>query len=68
MTVDRLGLSARTVNLLRRGGVHTVGELLGHTPSDLTDLRSFGDQALGEVQTALFGHGLSLLPNPSRSA
>jgi DNA-directed RNA polymerase subunit alpha len=49
MLVERLEISSRTVNCLKRAGIHKVGEILERTQSDLLKLRNFGDKSLEEL-------------------
>ena len=47
--VERLELSSRTLNCLKRAGIHKVGEILERTQADLLKLRNFGDKSLEEL-------------------
>lgn len=58
--LDDLGLSTRSYNALRRGGISTLGELVKHTDADLLDLRWFGIGSLAEVSNMLAMRGRSL--------
>jgi DNA-directed RNA polymerase subunit alpha len=49
LLVERLELSSRTVNCLKRAGIHKVGEILERTQADLLKLRNFGDKSLEEL-------------------
>lgn len=60
MPLEQLGLSVRTVNSLRRGGITKVGELLEKSKEDLLGLRSFGQKSLEEIWERL--EALDLLP------
>ncbi len=53
MSLEQLGLSARTFNSLRRSGITKVGELLEKSDADLLGLRSFGQKSLDEVKGRL---------------
>ena len=53
MSLEQLGLSARTFNALRRSGITKVGELLEKSDADLVGLRSFGQKSLDEVKGRL---------------
>ncbi|HEX77283.1 MAG TPA: DNA-directed RNA polymerase subunit alpha [Dehalococcoidia bacterium] len=59
--VEELGLSTRTLNCLRRGGISTVGQLLERSEAELFALRSFGQKAKAEVQERLEALGLGAL-------
>ena len=51
--LDMLGLSTRTFNVLKNGGVTTVGHILKMTRSDLLAIKSFGEKSYGELQDRL---------------
>ena len=51
--LEDLGLSVRTLNCLRRGGLHTVGDVLGKTREEIRSLRHFGPRCMDELQSAL---------------
>ena len=60
MPVEQLNLSVRTMNCLRRGGVNTVGQLIGKTENELLALRNFGNKSMVELEERLGEMGLSL--------
>ena len=62
MPVEQFDLSVRTMNALRRGGITTVGELIGKGEKGLLSLRSFGQKSRQEVEARLNELGLSLTP------
>ena len=62
MPVEQLDLSVRTMNCLRRGGIATVGELIGKKAKDLLQLRNFGQKSFREIEDKLKELGLSLAP------
>ena len=62
MPVEQLDLSVRTMNCLRRGGIATVGELIGKKAKDLLQLRNFGQKSFREIEDKLNELGLSLAP------
>ena len=55
----------RSYNCLKREGVHTVGELVARTESDLLDIRNFGQKSIDEVKIKLHQLGLSLKDSPA---
>ena len=63
--IEQLGLRVRSLNALRRAGIHTFEELVTKTDLDLMGLKNFGETSLNDVTTCLGRFGLSLL---SRSA
>ena len=50
LPIDDLDLTVRSYNCLKREGVHTVGELVARTESDLLDIRNFGQKSIDEVK------------------
>jgi DNA-directed RNA polymerase subunit alpha len=53
MSLDSLGLSARTLNCLKRDGLNIVGEVLEKGKEDLLNIRNFGEKSLEELNEAL---------------
>ncbi|MBI4233484.1 MAG: DNA-directed RNA polymerase subunit alpha [Chloroflexi bacterium] len=49
LPVERLELSSRTLNCLKRAGINKVGEILERTQEDLKKIRNFGDKSLEEL-------------------
>jgi DNA-directed RNA polymerase subunit alpha len=62
MPVEKLDLSVRTMNCLRRSNISTVGELIGKGPKELLKLRNFGQKSYQEIEERLASIGLSLTP------
>ncbi|MBI4181139.1 MAG: DNA-directed RNA polymerase subunit alpha [Chloroflexi bacterium] len=62
LPVEQLNLSVRTLNCLRRGGIATLGELLGKQEKELMELRNFGQKSKREIVEHLEEMGLSLAP------
>ncbi len=60
MLVEQLNLSVRTMNCLRRGGIDTVGQLIGKAEKELLGLRNFGRKSMNELEERLNEMGLSL--------
>lgn len=60
MPVERLELSTRTLNCLRRGGISKVGELLERTVEQLKQIRNFGDRSYEEVIAQLTKKGIPI--------
>ncbi|MCI0790252.1 MAG: DNA-directed RNA polymerase subunit alpha [Chloroflexi bacterium] len=60
VTVERLDLSSRTLNCLKRAGINKVGEVLEMSKAELLRIRNFGDKSY----TELFDHlrEMDLLP------
>ena len=53
MSIEELGLSARTANALVNNEIHTVRDLISLSDSDLKELKGFGTKALDEVKEKL---------------
>jgi len=47
--VERLELSSRTLNCLKRAGINRVGEVLEMTKPELLRIRNFGDKSYAEL-------------------
>ena len=60
MPIEDLDLSERPRNCLKRGQVHTIGELLTHSEEDLMNITNFGQKSLDEIKQKLDERGLSL--------
>ena len=58
MPVESLGLSARTLNCLKRASIHKVGEILDRTRAELLRIRNFGDRSLEELDEKLAAVGI----------
>lgn len=58
MPVEQLGLSARTLNCLKRAGINRVGEVLALPKSDLLKIRNFGEKSLDELYQRLAEEGI----------
>ena len=58
--VDGLGLSARTLNCLKRAKLNRVGEILEKDKSELMQIRNFGQKSMDELFDKL--KELNLLP------
>ncbi|MFW6195359.1 MAG: DNA-directed RNA polymerase subunit alpha [Chloroflexota bacterium] len=55
--VESLDLSARTLNCLKRAGIHRVGEVLEMPKRDLLRIRNFGQKSLDELYDQLAAKG-----------
>lgn len=62
MLIENLGLSARTLNCLKRASINKVGEVLETSREELLAIRNFGEKSLTELHEALDSKGL--LPSP----
>jgi DNA-directed RNA polymerase subunit alpha len=59
MPVEKLDLSVRAMNCLRRSGINTVGELVSLGEKELLSLRNFGQKSRQEVEEKLQTLGLT---------
>lgn len=50
-------LTVRTRNVLKRGGLNTIGDVLNCTPTDLKWLRNMGKHSLEEIQERFGKYG-----------
>jgi DNA-directed RNA polymerase subunit alpha len=66
--VESLDLSARTLNCLKRAGVHRVGEVLKMPKRDLLRIRNFGQKSLDELYERLEEKGFWSPDPPADSA
>lgn len=57
LPLEKLEFSVRTYNCLKRGGIHTLGQLLEKSEEELMNLRHFGEKSRQEVQEKLQGMG-----------
>lgn len=58
--VERLDLSSRTLNCLKRAGIDNAGEILEMKKSQLLQIRNFGERSLAELYGRL--RDMDLLP------
>ena len=58
--VERLDLSSRTLNCLKRASIDKVGEILAMKRADLLQIRNFGERSLNELYDRL--RELDMLP------
>ena len=59
MPIERLDLSSRTLNCLKRAKLDRVGQVLELTSDDLLNIRNFGQKSLEELQGKLAELGVS---------
>ena len=62
MPVDKMDLSVRTMNCLRRGGIETVGQIVSKGEKGLMAFRNFGQKSRQELEERLGEMGLSITP------
>ena len=55
--IDRLELSPRTLNCLKRAHITKVGEILEMSDDDLLKIRNFGEKSLNELKEKLGARG-----------
>ena len=57
--IEKLELSPRTLNCLKRAQINRVGEVLEMSDDDLLKIRNFGEKSLLELQEKLVEHGIT---------
>jgi hypothetical protein len=57
--IEKLELSPRTLNCLKRAQINRVGEVLEMSDDDLLKIRNFGEKSLVELQEKLVEHGIT---------
>jgi DNA-directed RNA polymerase subunit alpha len=60
--IERLDLSPRTLNCLKRAHITKVGEVLEMSDDDLLKIRNFGDKSLEELRQKLAERGITASP------
>jgi DNA-directed RNA polymerase subunit alpha len=60
--IERLDLSPRTLNCLKRAHITKVGEVLEMSDDDLLKIRNFGDKSLEELRQKLAERGITAYP------
>ncbi|MBI4201409.1 MAG: DNA-directed RNA polymerase subunit alpha [Chloroflexi bacterium] len=58
MPIEKLSLSARTLNCLKRSNINKVGEVMEKTREELLTIRNFGEKSLRELYQILHSMGL----------
>lgn len=56
--IEKLDLSPRTLNCLKRSHISKVGEVLELSDDDLLKIRNFGEKSLVELREKLSEHGV----------
>ena len=65
LPIDRLELSPRTLNCLKRAHITKVGEILELADDDLLKIRNFGEKSLVELREKLAERGIGALSDSS---
>ena len=63
LPIENLGLSARTLNCLKRAGINKVGEVLEKPKEELLNIRNFGEKSLTELYEELTAKGIMPIPS-----
>ena len=63
--IERLELSARTLNCLKRARIDRVGEVLEMSDEELLKIRNFGEKSLEELRTKLAERGAAAAGSPA---
>ena len=58
MPIEKLDLSARTLNCLKRAKINKVGEAMEKSRDELLKIKNFGEKSLTELYERLEAHGL----------
>ena len=66
--IEKLELSPRTLNCLKRSHISKVGEVLEMSDDELLKIRNFGDKSLVELKEKLAEHGVTDLSDPVEAA
>lgn len=66
--IEKLELSPRTLNCLKRSHISKVGEVLEMSDEELLKIRNFGDKSLVELKEKLIEHGITDMPGASAGA
>ena len=61
--IEKLELSPRTLNCLKRSHISKVGEVLEMSDDELLKIRNFGEKSLVELREKLAEHGVTGLPD-----
>ena len=59
LTIDKLELSARTLNCLKRANLETISEIIKKEKQEYMTLRNFGVKSLNELEDKLISLGLN---------
>ena len=68
MPIERLDLSSRTLNCLKRAKLDRVGQVLDLSSDDLLNIRNFGQKSLEELQAKLAELGVASPAAPETSS
>jgi hypothetical protein len=60
--IEKLELSPRTLNCLKRSHISKVGEVLEMSDEDLLKIRNFGEKSMDELKEKLIEHGVTKIP------
>ena len=66
--IEKLELSPRTLNCLKRSHISKVGEVLEMSDEELLKIRNFGDKSLDELKEKLAEHGITTMPGRAAGA
>jgi DNA-directed RNA polymerase subunit alpha len=66
--IEKLELSPRTLNCLKRSHISKVGEVLEMSDDELLKIRNFGEKSLDELKEKLIEHGITIMPGSARGA
>ena len=66
--IEKLELSPRTLNCLKRSHISKVGEVLEMSDDELLKIRNFGEKSLVELKEKLVEHGITDMPGSAAEA
>ena len=66
--IEKLDLSPRTLNCLKRAQINRVGEVLEMSDEDLLKIRNFGEKSLVELREKLAEQGITNSEDPDQEA
>lgn len=64
--VQEVGFSARPLNVFKRAGIQTLGDIAARGRKEVNILIGIGGKTIVEIEEILKGHGLSFAPNPDQ--
>lgn len=66
MSVEGLNLSTETLEVLQKGGIHTVGDILSRRKNEMYKVQSFNKKKLFELTNAISPLGVDFRPDEPR--
>jgi DNA-directed RNA polymerase alpha subunit len=63
-SVDCIAASPHAISILKREGIHTLGDLTSYTPKGLLQFRGVGPQIVKQIEASMAEHDLELALGP----